>query len=93
MQYIASCKAASTFVRNEFRHILLVVMMIDFYACLGFRYLRIFFSTIFFLFVSNIFSNNWLFLIIITKEMLVKCEIPSIFDRKLTRHHQRLKSL
>ena len=63
---IESCIASSNVLRTEFRHILLVIMLIDVPACLGFQYLNIFlfYYFIYFLLLVLLAATDylWLFL-------------------------------
>lgn len=75
---------------------LLVIMLIDVLACLGFQFLSIFlfyyFNNFLLLVLLSAIDYLWLFL---RKRCFVKFENQSLFDCKLTRHHirQRIKCI
>ena len=78
---------------NRVSSYLLVIMRIGVLACLGFQYLSILLFYFFFnFFVVSSLSSNLLLVIILWKRCFVKYENQSLFDRKLTGLHQRIKS-
>ena len=79
-------------MRNEFPRILLVIMLIDVAACLGYYHLSIFLlhSFLHCLLLALLEAIHY-FELLLRKRCFVKGEIQSIFDCKVTGHHQRIK--
>lgn len=84
MLCIASCIAAYDGLRNDFCHILLVIMLIDVPAYLGFHYSSIFLFSTFFVCVLLVLLAAIDF-VTITKDMLCNVNFKAFFLAKVNR--------